>query len=297
MKKSITISFIILTFNEEKNIKKILTRLEKIKIKNSEILVIDSESTDKTPLIIKQMRNKIKNLFLFQIKREEFDFGETRNFAVKKAKGKYICFISADAYPLFTNKIIKYLKEDFSIDKKVVCVYGKQIPYPNHNFLYRAEINCLFNYLNNLIKINQSKVLLQKDSFYSKKDKMLYFISNVFAIYKKNFLLKFPFRKGKCEDIKMGKCIIDNSFAKIYDPRLSVMHSHNFTIKEYLERQKEEFKLIKRLKINKFSSTRIMCKLKQIYRGNFSLKTKFFLIIKFFYIYLIKLLLSFGIFY
>jgi len=287
--KKIFLSFIILAFNEEKNIKKLLNKLKKLALKDSEILIIDSGSTDKTSFIIKQYQKKIKNLYFFQIEKDKFDFGKTRNFAIKKSRGKYICFISADAYPLFNNKIIQYIKEDFNIDKKVVCVYGKQIPYSNHNILYQIEISCLSNLLDGIIKKNKQKILLQKKDLSYKQNKILYFLSNVFAIYKKSFLLKFPFEKGGFEDIKMGKLIIDKELIKIYDPRLKVKHSHNFTIREYLKRQYEEYITLKKLKI-KSLKVNILCKIKSIIKTKIYFKNKIFLITRLFYIYLLKLI-------
>lgn len=81
------LSAIIITKNEEKNIKKCL---ESIKDIVDEIIIVDSYSDDRTIEIAKRYTNKI---FLKKFNR---DFSEQRNFALKKTKGDWIISIDAD---------------------------------------------------------------------------------------------------------------------------------------------------------------------------------------------------------
>lgn len=284
------LSIIILTYNEEKNIAKQLKKISNLSKKYlKEIIIIDSQSTDKTVNIVKSFQKIIKNIRLIKIKKKNFDFGKTRNLAVKKAKGSYICFLSADAIPLFNNKIIEYLKEDFEIDKKVVCVYGKQLPYEKHDYYYQLEIHCLFNKLDILLRQSKTTVLIQKKDIKTENNQLLFFLSNVFSIYKKSFLVKYPFEKGGFEDLKMGKLIIENGFIKIYDPRLIVKHSHNFTFKEYIKRQSEEIKILNQL--NAIKQINLGCKIKKIIFSDINFRDKIILFIKILFFYTAKALI------
>ena len=62
------ISIVLCTFNEEKFIGKTLETINKT-LKNSEIIVVDDNSKDKTIKIIKQKQKKIKNIKLIQRKK------------------------------------------------------------------------------------------------------------------------------------------------------------------------------------------------------------------------------------
>lgn len=80
------ISAIILTKNEEKNIKKCLKSLNWC----DEIIVIDDFSNDKTIKIAKKLGTKVYQRHLNN------DFAAQRNFGLKKAKGEWVLFIDAD---------------------------------------------------------------------------------------------------------------------------------------------------------------------------------------------------------
>lgn len=252
---------------------------------------MDSESTDDTSHIIDRKRKDFPALRYAKIKKKYFDYGTTRNLGVKLAQGKYICFISGDALPL-TNGVFNYLLEDFSFYPRVIAVYGKQIPNPNHNLFYQLELLCKFELLDNSIK-KKGGVLLQNSSLnliYEKQDKknILYFLSNVFACYKKSFLLKYPFKKGGGEDLLMGRLIIEEGFTKVYDPRCIVRHSHNYNLQEYYKRQKEELLILCHLRVK--ISSNLICKVIRLFKMNMNCYQKFIHIIQFILFYLIKLI-------
>jgi glycosyltransferase involved in cell wall biosynthesis len=81
------ISAIVLTKNEEKNIKKCLKSLHQLV---DEIIVIDDFSHDKTVKIAQDLGAKV-----YQRKLNN-DFSCQRNFGLQKAKGKWVFFLDAD---------------------------------------------------------------------------------------------------------------------------------------------------------------------------------------------------------
>lgn len=81
------ISAIVITKNEEKNIKDCIKSLKWC----DEIIIIDDNSTDKTLELIEK-DEKIK---IFK-KELNNDFAEQRNFGLDKAKGEWVLFIDAD---------------------------------------------------------------------------------------------------------------------------------------------------------------------------------------------------------
>lgn len=98
------ISAVVLTRNEEKNIKKCLNRLSFC----DELVVIDDDSMDKTLIIAKSMGAKT-----FERSMNE-NYGEQCNFGMKKASGDWIFFVDADerVEKKLKKEIIKNLKSE-----------------------------------------------------------------------------------------------------------------------------------------------------------------------------------------
>lgn len=80
------VSVVIITYNEEKNIRRCL---QSISLITDDIVVVDSFSTDKTEEICKEFN-------VHFIKREFKGYSEQKNFANKQAKNDFIFSIDAD---------------------------------------------------------------------------------------------------------------------------------------------------------------------------------------------------------
>ncbi|MBI3289958.1 glycosyltransferase family 2 protein [Candidatus Microgenomates bacterium] len=90
-----SISAVILTKNEEKNIERCIQSVSFC----DEIVVVDDYSTDKTLELIKKSKIKNQNDNLkFKIFERELngDFAAQRNFGLSKAKGDWVLFVDAD---------------------------------------------------------------------------------------------------------------------------------------------------------------------------------------------------------
>ena len=84
-------SIIIPTYNEEEYLPKLLDSLERQTFKDFEIIVSDSESTDKTLELAKASGAKI-------ISNPKKHPGNGRNLGAKEANGKWLFFLDADTY-------------------------------------------------------------------------------------------------------------------------------------------------------------------------------------------------------
>ena len=89
-------------------------------ISDTEIIIVDSESTDNTVQIASKYLNK-----LVQIKKAEFTFGYSLNKGIEVASSNNVILISAHTKPLHT-KWIENLITPLS-NPEVAMTYGKQI--------------------------------------------------------------------------------------------------------------------------------------------------------------------------
>jgi len=108
--EKVKVSAIVLTYNEEKNIKRCLESLKWA----DEIVIVDSFSTDKTLEICSRYSAKI-----FQ---REFDgFASQRNFALTKASNEWVLIVDADEE--VTPDLSREIKEAISRDNGEVDGY------------------------------------------------------------------------------------------------------------------------------------------------------------------------------
>lgn len=119
MTKKPACSIIIRAYNEEDHIGRLLTGIMEQTIKEVEIIVVDSGSTDATLAIASRFPTKI-----ISISPEEFTFGRSLNLGCSEANGSILVFASAHVYPQYPDWLDR-LVEPFQ-DDTIGLVYGKQ---------------------------------------------------------------------------------------------------------------------------------------------------------------------------
>jgi len=204
-----SVGVIIRTLNEERYIAKcidILNSQKKDLIKSSDILVIDSGSSDSTVQIVKS-----KKCRLIEIQPQEFNFGGTLNLGFNNMPTDLIICLSAHAIPVNDQYLNEMVKHFYQI-KNLAAVYSRQIAWPDAVFMEKIRIKEYF-----------------PDSYmhFDKVSDKLHF-SNVSSCIKKsiwkerNFLL-LP----ASEDAEWAEAIINKDLNIIYNPDAVVYHSHN----------------------------------------------------------------------
>ena len=88
MQKSL-VSVIVPTFNEEKNITRLLRSIQKQTYSPIETIIVDDQSTDATVKLAKKFKCKL-------FTRKHAERSVQRNFGEKKSKGEYLLFLDAD---------------------------------------------------------------------------------------------------------------------------------------------------------------------------------------------------------
>jgi len=119
MNQPCTCSIVIRAYNEAKHIGRLLTGIKRQSLKDVEIILVDSGSTDETVEIGLDFGARVVS-----ISPEEFTFGRALNRGVAAGVGKFIVNISAHCYPVFPDWLERLL-EPFK-DESVGLCYGKQ---------------------------------------------------------------------------------------------------------------------------------------------------------------------------
>ncbi len=112
-------SIIIRAYNEEKHIGRLLEGIKQQTVKDVDVILVDSGSTDSTVAIAESYGAQVVN-----IRPEEFTFGRSLNYGIKAAKREFIVIASAHVYPVYPDWLETLLRP-FQ-DDSVALTYGKQ---------------------------------------------------------------------------------------------------------------------------------------------------------------------------
>ena len=102
--------------------------------KKCELIFRDNNSTDKSAQIFKSFKDKRLKYFF---RKRKVSLYESRNSAIKKAKGEFIAFLDAD--DLWCSNKLFLQKKKFK-DPKVGLVYGKYLKINEYSLLRRKQL-------------------------------------------------------------------------------------------------------------------------------------------------------------
>jgi glycosyltransferase involved in cell wall biosynthesis len=159
------VTVVIPVFNGASYLKEAVSSVAKSTFKSFEIILIDDGSKDASKTLCRHLSKKYKNIRFYSLKKNR-GLGRVLNFAIKKAKGKYICRLNQDDIMLpnriktqvnFLEKnpdvvavgswiklfeengktqIVKFLETDEQI-KKIWLIVS---PFADPSVMYRKEI-------------------------------------------------------------------------------------------------------------------------------------------------------------
>lgn len=114
-----TCSIVIRALNEEKHIGRLLAGIGQQTIKDVQVILVDSGSTDRTVEIAQRYAVDI-----VRIRPEEFTFGCSLNRGIAQSRGEYVVIASAHVYPVYPDWLERLLAP--FADPRVGLTYGKQ---------------------------------------------------------------------------------------------------------------------------------------------------------------------------
>ena len=216
--------------------------LEKIRnqkgIKEIELIIVDSGSTDNTVMQAKKYGAKV-----YSIKPEEFNHGLTRNYGAEKATGDYILFMVQDAIPIGNYWLYK-MAEVLENDPQIAAATCRQVPRSN------ADLFACFSIWNHheVLDFYEDRIAEFAGDF----DKLppiekrkLCGLDDVSTLVRKDAFDKFEFKEIQyAEDIDLGLRLLRGGYKLAFLHSVGVVHSHNRDTSYFIRRYYVDNKMI-----------------------------------------------------
>lgn len=217
------ISIIIRCYNEEQHIDRLLHGIMQQSVRNKEIIVVDSGSTDSTLSIASRYPAKI-----LSINPEMFSFGHSLNVGCESASGDFIVIVSAHAYPLYKDWLEKLVGP--FINPNIALVYGKQRGDGNTAF---SEYQIFSKWFPDVSNYEQDHP----------------FCNNANSVIRRSLWQKVSYNEDLTglEDIDWANRIIRRGFKIAYEADAEIIHVHNESLIEVYNRYRREAIAMKRI--------------------------------------------------
>ena len=209
-------SIIIRCYNEEAHIGRLLSGIMQQATDDLEIIIVDSGSTDATLSIASQYPAKI-----LKINKQDFSFGSSLNIGCEAASGQFLVFVSAHVYPVYDDWL-KHLLQPFENDR-VACVYGKQ--RGNHATKF-SEHQVFAHWFPEVSDLNQNHPFCNNANTAVRQ-----------SVWEK---IRYDETLTGLEDLAWAKQIISAGFRVSYKADAEVVHVHEETPRQVLNRYRRE---------------------------------------------------------
>ena len=216
-------SIVIRAYNEEKHIGRLLEGIKRQTIKDVEVILVDSGSTDSTVLIAESFGAKVVN-----IRPEEFTFGRSLNYGIKEAACEFIVIVSAHVYPVYPDWLETLLRP-FQ-DDNIALTYGKQ----------RGP---------DFAKFSEQQIFHQWYPDVSQPKQSTAFCNNANAAIRKSLWAQNSYDETLTglEDLAWAKWVKEYGHAIAYVSEAEIIHVHNETPHGVFNRYRREAMAFKRI--------------------------------------------------
>jgi glycosyltransferase involved in cell wall biosynthesis len=216
-------SIVIRACNEEKHIPRLLEGIAQQSVKETEIILVDSGSTDSTLDIVSHYPVQV-----VQVRPEEFTFGYSLNQGIARAKGELIVIVSAHVYPVYPDWLERLLAP--FIDPQIALTYGKQ----------RG---------NSATKFSEQQIFHHWYPDRSQSHQPYPFCNNANAAIRRSLWVENRFNEilSGLEDLEWAHRIMSKGYAIAYIAEAEVIHVHEETPRGIYNRYRREAMAFKRL--------------------------------------------------
>lgn len=216
-------SIVIRAYNEEKHIGRLLEGLRQQTLKDVEIILVDSGSTDQTVSIAEAFGARIVH-----IPSAEFTFGRSLNFGLRKATRELVAIASAHVYPVYPDWLETLLRP-FE-DEKVALTYGKQ----------RGPVTA---------KYSEQQIYHQWYPNASNPSQTTAFCNNANAAIRKSLWEQNQYDETLTglEDLAWAKWTQEHDYKIAYVAEAEIIHIHNETPRGVFNRYRREAMALRRI--------------------------------------------------
>ena len=216
-------SIIIRAYNESQHIGRLLEGVRQQTVKDVEVILVDSGSTDSTVTIAESFSAKIVH-----IPSAEFTFGLSLNLGIKSASRELIVIDSAHVYPVYPDWLEKLL-EPFQ-DNQVALAYGKQRGYEGS-------------------KYSEHQIFHQWYPETGSHDQITAFCNNANAAIRKSLWEKHNYDESLTglEDLEWAKWAKGEKYKIAYVAEAEITHIHNETPRGVYNRYRREAMALRRI--------------------------------------------------
>jgi len=216
-------SIVIRAYNEEKHIGRLLEGIRHQTIKDVEVILVDSGSTDGTVSVAESFGARIVH-----IRPEEFTFGRSLNYGIAAAKRELIVIASAHVYPVYPDWLETLLGP--LQDDSVALTYGKQRGYEGS-------------------KYSEHQIFHQWYPDVSKPKQETAFCNNANAAIRKSLWEKNNYDETLTglEDLAWAKWAKEQGHAIAYVAEAEIIHVHNETPHGVYNRYRREAMALRKI--------------------------------------------------
>lgn len=206
-----------------------------------DLLVCDSGSTDATVTLAHHHGARV-----IEISRAEFSHGGTRNLLASEARGAHVAFLTQDAIPADPRWLASLLA-GFSRAPEVGLVFGPYLPRPEASLSVRRELDTWFASLApdgapriDALAPGEARRLSAAEFFGP-----LGYFTDANGCVSRRAWERVPFRMvAYAEDHLLAQDMLRAGYAKVYEPRAAVIHSHEYSAAQWLRRSFDETRAI-----------------------------------------------------
>ncbi|HEY7967393.1 MAG TPA: glycosyltransferase family A protein [Solirubrobacteraceae bacterium] len=197
-----------------------------------ELLVADTASSDGS-----RERALTAGARVIDVARGDFGHGATRNLLMREARGAHVALLTQDAEPADEHWLERLL-DAFAAAERVALVFGPYLPRPGASPAVRRELERWFGSLEpGVERLGEDERELAAVELMGRRG----FFSDANACIDRAAWERVPFRDvAYAEDRALALDMLRAGFAKVYEPRAAVLHSHDYGARERFRRVFDE---------------------------------------------------------
>jgi rhamnosyltransferase len=216
-------SIVIRAFNEASHLPRLLEGIEQQTVRDIEVILVDSGSTDATVSIAESFGARVQ-----KIPADEFTFGRSLNLGIEAAKHEIVVIASAHVYPVYPDWL-ECLLRHFE-DGRTAIVYGKQRGTSNSKFSEHQIFRQWFPEVDNLRQPSP-------------------FCNNANAAIRRSLWEVHPYDETVTglEDVAWAKWAQSQGWDVSYAAKAEIIHVHEESPRGILNRYRREGMAFKRI--------------------------------------------------